>query len=257
VSNVADHSVLRGRLTVYLGAFILADVDLTIRVDASAALPSLSSGRSLRAAAAPMADLVPATGSPYRRIFPSYSHQDTAIVEQAEAFGLMLGDVYLRDRTTLRSGEDWDARLLELMDQADVFQLFWSSNSMRSNYVRREWEHAVALNRPSFIRPTYWETPMPTSARPVLPPDELRSLHFHCFAPIAAVSDLGRPTPRWQPSWSDRAPVGQSAAPQSYAQPGGAPGPPAQPRPARPNRLWWVVLLLGVVVGVVAALVFR
>ena len=45
-------------------------------------------------------------------------------------------------------------RLLELIDEADIFQLFWSSNSMRSEYVRREWEHALALGRPR-IHPSH------------------------------------------------------------------------------------------------------
>ena len=72
--------------------------------------------------------------------------------------------------------------MLELIDQADIFQLFWSSNSMNSEYVRREWEHAQALGRRGFIRPTYWEVPMPQSNNPRLPPDELAKLHFHGFS---------------------------------------------------------------------------
>jgi TIR domain len=85
--------------------------------------------------------------------------------------------------TTLRSGEDWNERLLTLIEEADVFQLFWSWNSMVSDYVRREWEHALHLarDRESFIRPTYWQVPMPTSANPKLPPDDLSGLHFHAF----------------------------------------------------------------------------
>ena len=50
----------------------------------------------------------------------------------------------------------------------DVFQLFWSSNSMHSDFVRQEWEHALRLNRPHFIRPTYWEEPMPMAPEKVV-----------------------------------------------------------------------------------------
>ena len=100
------------------------------------------------------------------RVFPSYSHKDLAIVHQAEVYGRALGHVYLRDRLALRTGEEWEVRLLELIDEADIFQLFWSSNSMRSEYVRWEWEHACALGRRGFIRPTYWEVPMPQSNNP-------------------------------------------------------------------------------------------
>ena len=41
----------------------------------------------------------PVHAHPYRKIFPSYSHLDVAIVEQAEVLGRALGDVYTRDRT--------------------------------------------------------------------------------------------------------------------------------------------------------------
>ena len=50
---------------------------------------------------------------------------------------------------------------------------------MESQYVRQEVQHALRLNRPHFIRPTYWEEPLPEDPRRGLPPDELRALHFH------------------------------------------------------------------------------
>jgi hypothetical protein len=75
-------------MTVYLGAFILADVDLVFRVD-SAAAPEPQPFLMTRP--------VPISGRPYRKVFPSYSHKDLAIVKQAEAYGTALGDVYLRD----------------------------------------------------------------------------------------------------------------------------------------------------------------
>ena len=129
--------------------------------------------------AAASSELEPASATPYRKIFPSYSHRDRQIVEQVERFGSAIGDVYLQRLVALRSGEQEDARLRELIDEADVFQLFWSTNSMHSEQVRQEWEHALALDRPNFIRPTYWEQPMPRSAIPLLPPEPLGQLHFH------------------------------------------------------------------------------
>ena len=97
----------------------------------------------------------------YRKIFPSYSHRDSAVVESFAVAARALGDQYLQDVLTLRAGERWDARLLELIEDADVFQLFWSSNSMGSPHCRDEWDHALALQRPLFIRPIYWEDPLP------------------------------------------------------------------------------------------------
>ena len=46
----------------------------------------------------------------------------------------------------------WDPALLDLIERADVFQLFWSTNAAESIYVRREWEHALKerARRPDF-----------------------------------------------------------------------------------------------------------
>jgi hypothetical protein len=66
--------VVRGRLTVFLSAFILADVDLVIRINESAAQPPTSTIPTLAAAQGPSRSLPvvlgPTHGCPYRRIFP-------------------------------------------------------------------------------------------------------------------------------------------------------------------------------------------
>jgi hypothetical protein len=160
-----DGKTARGRLTVYLGHLILADVSLTIRVDSRARPAAADTGEASAA-------------RPYRKIFASYSHQDMDIVRQVEVYVRALGDEYLRDWTQLRAGEVWNDQLMQLIEDADVFQLFWSTNSMRSAFVRREWEHALRLNRPNFIRPTYWQEPMPEDTAAGLPPEALRRLQF-------------------------------------------------------------------------------
>jgi hypothetical protein len=110
---------------------------------------------------------------PYRRIFVSYSHEDAKVVHGLEAAYKALGDVYFRDVRSLRSGELWNPALLRMIEQADVFQLCWSEAAKRSDYVKREWMHALTLSRPTpFVRPTYWQTPMPE------PPIELQGLQF-------------------------------------------------------------------------------
>ena len=110
--------------------------------------------------------------TPYRKIFVSYSHKDTFVVEQIEKAIASLGDKTLRDVNDLRSGEKWNPRLLELINQADIFQLFWSNNSKQSKHVEQEWRYAVDLEREHFIRPVYWEEPMPPA------PNELAHIHF-------------------------------------------------------------------------------
>jgi serine/threonine-protein kinase len=150
----------RGRLTVFLGCIVIAELPLALRVDATPATTAVEHTQVRT----------------YRRIFASYSHRDRAIVNQFERYARALGDEYLRDSIQLRSGEVWSYQLLRLIEQADAFQLFWSHNSMHSIYVRREYEYALSLDRPSFVRPTYWEEPMPKAEG--LPPEALRRLHF-------------------------------------------------------------------------------
>ena len=165
-SPTLDGTVARGRLSVYFGVILLAEVDFAFKVDSSQPIEASSELHEQT------------TVRPYDKVFPSYSHQDTQIVEQVEALVESLGIRYLRDVRTLKSGENWDERLLELIGEADVFQLFWSSNSMRSPNVQREWEYALTLGRANFIRPTYWEDPLPESPDHSLPPQTLRALTF-------------------------------------------------------------------------------
>jgi TIR domain-containing protein len=154
-------TVARGRVTIFWGHLILAEVVLNIRVSqsrgsgTSAPIPSESS-----------------SARRFRRIFASYSHKDLEIVQEMERYSLSLGDRYLRDWLDLRAGERWNERLLGMVSEADIFQLFWSRNSSQSLYVEREWRHALSLRRETFIRPTYWEDPCPD------PPEPLRPIQF-------------------------------------------------------------------------------
>jgi hypothetical protein len=160
-----DGQTVRGSLSVYLGAILIGDIALTIRVESS-----------VHAADEPTLEFVGATL--YRKIFASYSHKDVEIVEQFDRLITAFGDEYLRDLTHLRAGEVWSRRLEEMITDANVFQLFWSSNSMKSQFVRNEWEYALSLRRRNFVRPTYWEEPLPEDRASGLPPESLRRLHF-------------------------------------------------------------------------------
>jgi hypothetical protein len=159
-ANVSlNDRIARGRLTIFLGHVILAEITLSISVGhATERASTIRKSSSARA---------------FRRVFTSYSHRDVQIVEATERYGRTLGDEYIRDLTYLRSGELWNDQLQQLVRWADVFQLFWSLNAARSKYVEDEWRYALSLNRPKFLRPTYWQEPMPE------PPEPLRELHFY------------------------------------------------------------------------------
>jgi hypothetical protein len=209
-------SVVRGTVRVWFGMLLLGEVSLAISVTASAP----EAGSPAVAESAPR----------YRKIFPSYSRDDRTIVDDFAEKARALGDQYLQDVLTLRSGERWRARLAELIEEADVFQLFWSSNSMRSQHCREEWEHALALRRPLFVRPLYWEDPMPQDLALGLPPVALLELQFVKVPPYT-------PPPRPAPEQPDRGapPVMAAAQPP---QPAGSPGQVWQESPevARPPQ---------------------
>jgi hypothetical protein len=123
--------VAHGLLSVYVGTVLIADVSLSIRVD---------SGSS-------ESDPEPVPASRYRKIFASYSHLDAAIVENVGRVMAAIGDEFMRDVDTLRSGQIWSSQLEGYIRDCDVFQLYWSSNSMTSDLVSNEWHYALALNR--------------------------------------------------------------------------------------------------------------
>jgi hypothetical protein len=157
-------TVVRGTVRVWCGPLILGEVSIAMHVAVD--------GQDVQAPP------VEKSFRRYRKIFPSYSHQDRAIVADFAEVYRAVGDQYLQDILALRSGERWNPRLMELIEAADVFQLFWSHNSMRSPHCRDEWEHALALQREGFVRPVYWEDPLPKDLGHGLPPAPLRALHF-------------------------------------------------------------------------------
>ena len=149
-----------GGITFTVAGVIIADVPLSVYVGT----------------ASPDSSGVPTHVSRpvYQSIFCSYSRQDSQIVEHIERAYKALGLTFLRDVETLRSGEDWEQRLPQLIAQADIFQLFWSQAAADSQAVRKEWTYALTLKRQdsAFIRPVYWQQPMPP------PPPELAPINF-------------------------------------------------------------------------------
>jgi TIR domain/Carboxypeptidase regulatory-like domain len=178
--------VIKGLLTVYLGPLILAEINLSIRVNKSVS-PETRQALAWESA------------RPLGKVFASYSHKDLAIVERIEEMvsQTYLGIEYLRDVKKLRSGEVWSPRLMEMISEANAFQLFWSTNSMRSDFVRQEYQYALALRRKGFIRPVFWETPFPENPEDGLPPDELRRLHFAKLA--QSIANFSRSPAREKP----------------------------------------------------------
>jgi TIR domain len=223
--RVSDDAVgrrLDGGMRVYLGVLLVAEVRFALDVEAGAAT-------SLEAQPAQAVH-----ARPYRRIFASYSHRDTEIVERVRAAAVALGDRYLIDVADLRAGELWEPQLSALIEEASVFQLFWSEHSMRSPFVRMEWEHALSLRRPYFVRPVFWEDPPPADPDADLPPIELRSIQFSRLSPSLVSQPPAAPPPRS----AEPDPTGRDEAPASFDLPmEWGPEEPeleSRPRPAPP-----------------------
>jgi hypothetical protein len=204
----AEGSVLNGAMAVYCGVVLLAEVPLRLSLDS--------------AAAERRPEPEPVSARPFEKIFPSYSHLDADVVAEVESVSLYLRNQFLRDCRVLRAGEVWSDRLRAAIDEATVFQLFWSHNAMVSAHVRSEWEYALSLGKDDFIRPVYWEWPIPRDETRGLPPPELERLHFHSLrqqpppSPEPTATPAAPPPPRARPGargpWWRRAAGGGIAA---------------------------------------------
>lgn len=167
--------VVEGRIAILLGMIEIASIDFQITITPANPLAAVT--------AQPKEPLTAlgydpsTTANIYQKIFISYSHKDSAIAEQYRKIQMMLGNTLFMDTHSIRSGEQWEVALKQFIDDADVFQLFWSKNSAISDHVRFEWDYALSQRCPDsrcdkFIRPTYWEKPLPDI------PLELGHLHF-------------------------------------------------------------------------------
>jgi serine/threonine protein kinase len=161
-----DGQIARGRLSVYLGRLLIAEVGIVTRVDrqASAHTESALSGenRAYR----------------FRRIYACVARADRAVVSEFQHYAQLLRDTFL---TSQFSGDSPPPDPQQLIRSADVFQLFWSRSAMDSAETEREWRYALSLKRTDFIRSLYWEDPFPADPARSLPPPELLALGFQKF----------------------------------------------------------------------------
>lgn len=76
------------------------------------------------------------------RLFISHAHRDVDRADQlAEALTAVGYDVFI-DRQ-LRSGQDFEERLVAELDAADQVIVIWTKHSVRSAWVEREARHAL------------------------------------------------------------------------------------------------------------------
>ena len=161
-----------GTITIYAGPLLIGALKISLLFDE----PSFSRVETYETE----------KGDAYQQLFVSYSHKDTTIVQACRAVYRALGMEVLIDIDKLRSGQVWNKELMSMIDNSDIFQLFWSENSANSPYVRQEWMHALKCNKGAgFIRPIYWKKPI------VPPPADLAHLHF-AYLPSEVFSSFRR-----------------------------------------------------------------
>ena len=77
------------------------------------------------------------------------------------------------DIMSLRSGQDWEKEIRNIIPIRDVFYLFWSENAQKSHWVEVEWRCALETRGIDFI------DPIPLTSPEVCPPPlELATKHF-------------------------------------------------------------------------------
>jgi Pentapeptide repeats (8 copies) len=150
-----------GQITILEGPLLRGEIPLTVLVrQARQRTPDWSHFTDERLVA-------------FRDTFPSYSTKDKLIERACETAMEAGGDRFVSDVHKVRAeAKEGDPKLLELIEQADVFQLFWSKNAAESQQVEHEWRHALTLRatRPNLIRLVYWTAepyPIPSDLEPI------------------------------------------------------------------------------------------
>jgi hypothetical protein len=117
----------------------------------------------------------------YQYAFLSYASQDRAEVTKfARALNAAKID-FFQDFIKLRSGEEWETRLYEEIDKCDVFYLFWSEHSAKSEMVQKEAERAHQRAANSFGKvPDITPIRLDASPLPTHPPhaEWMGKIHF-------------------------------------------------------------------------------
>jgi hypothetical protein len=107
------------------------------------------------------------TANPFDAVFISYSHRDEEAMRQARAVYDQLGVKVLVD-DLLEAGVNFEERLSDMIQTANVFHLLWSPHAAASNEVQKEWMGALTSGKGErFIRPWYWRKPLAPPPTPM------------------------------------------------------------------------------------------
>ncbi len=159
--NISNEGINNGEIAVHLeGGMLIARIFIQIMVTSENVVkePNVLSMKMINIA------------------FASYANADRDEVlsriqgMQKIAPGLKV----FMDVVNLRSGDNWEKRLWQIILDCDVFYLFWSKNAKESEWVEKEWRYALEKRGSEFIDPVPLASP-----EEVPPPSELSEKHFN------------------------------------------------------------------------------
>ena len=115
----------------------------------------------------------------FTKAFISYGHEDADQAEKVKNTLQGLGYKCFYDRDSLASGDLFDTIIMKSIEESDVFFLLWSKYSAQSEYVEKEYLHALPLAYPPYPEPAKLEfKPFFIDSPPTDPPVVLKKLHF-------------------------------------------------------------------------------
>lgn len=125
----------------------------------------------------------------YERAFISYASKDRGEVLKRIPMLRIQHIEFFQDLLSLDPGDEWEERIYEEIESCDLFLLFWSSAALASEWVKREWMHAIKCRGEGKdgtpdIYPVLIEGPPVPS-----PPEELKRFHFRDFLTYIAQFD--------------------------------------------------------------------
>lgn len=130
----------------------------------------------------PAPELGGARARNYQNAFLSYASKDRAeVLKRAQAFQAAKL-TFFQDVLSLEPGQRYADEILRRIDGSDLFVVFWSRNAMRSEWVQKEIDKALACQRAS---PDGLPDIVPIMLEPLAkapPPPALA--HLHMNAPI-------------------------------------------------------------------------
>ena len=114
----------------------------------------------------------------FRKVFISYAHEDEATARAMASAYRAQGTAYFFDHHSLESGAVFNEEIRKNIEESDLFLLLWSQHAARSEYVGREYRHALKFAYPQKPREAATLTFRPHFVEPVAdPPSDLKGIY--------------------------------------------------------------------------------